>query len=262
MIIVAVIYCHTHLDHHDHRVRPTMDWKHIGLFGVSPHWGQDDFNNWSSSWSCIYDDNDHDSCATDVFFKVDTWAGAQAVCDNLGGFLVETRLVKDLDFFQDTVCFQRATFESLASLEALVSTTVAACSNFLGFQSFQQQCAAVSRQLLLQYYRFNVKLQHHEISYNMQIYAIPTRPYDTGQYVNITIWRIVPSSYDHFSPEVLFLPRTNEEASLLSSLAMVVSSIQPVQSWWIGLTDSAHEGTWVCKQIWIQSKYKRKYLKE
>ena len=90
--------------------------------------------------------------------------------------------------FQDTVCFQRATFESLASLEALVSSTVAACSNFLGFQSCQQQCAAVSRQLLLQYYRFNVKLQHHEISYfNMQYYAIPTRPYNTGQYVNITI---------------------------------------------------------------------------
>ena len=30
--------------------------------------------------------------------------------------------------FQDTVCFQRATFESLASLEALVSSTVAAAT--------------------------------------------------------------------------------------------------------------------------------------
>ena len=44
--------------------------------------------------------------ATDVFFKVDTWAGAQAVCDNLGGFLVETRLVKDLDFFRTLFVFK------------------------------------------------------------------------------------------------------------------------------------------------------------
>ena len=44
--------------------------------------------------------------ATDVFFKVDTWAGAQAVCDNLGGFLVETRLVKYLDFFRTLFVFK------------------------------------------------------------------------------------------------------------------------------------------------------------
>ena len=31
---------------------------------------------------------------SDVFAKVDTWAGAQAQCDTVGGFLVQARLVK------------------------------------------------------------------------------------------------------------------------------------------------------------------------
>ena len=35
---------------------------------------------------------------SDVFAKVDTWAGAQAQCDTVGGFLVQARLVKDCHF--------------------------------------------------------------------------------------------------------------------------------------------------------------------
>jgi len=50
--------------------------------------------------------------------------------------------------------------------------------------------------------------------------------------------------------------KTEEEALILSQLAMVVSILHSVDSWWLGLTDWAHEGTWV----WIHAREESTYF--
>merc|ERR1712034_136104 len=43
--------------------------------------------------------------------------------------------------------------------------------------------------------------------------------------------------------------KTEEQATFIASIAEVVESLTGVDSWWIGLTDMAHEGRW----IWAHS---------
>jgi len=40
-------------------------------------------------------------------------------------------------------------------------------------------------------------------------------------------------------------PKTEDQAALLTSLAIFAQNIVGVQSWWLGLSDGSHEGRWM-----------------